>query len=173
MAKDTVLTEAQKEILGKVISKAGASTFALCTNEEQEAKLKNWRNVKKQLNGRQPAPEQEKELNDFAKEIKTIYEAAVYCPYCGKKAKVEGEANLVGKDTISFSCDCEGAKNEVKEKLDIEAKQKELDDKFYNIQVAASNAAIRKYREHYKDIIEFRKKAFEKLDNDILNAPEL
>lgn len=173
MAKDTILTDAQKEILGKVISKAGASTFALCTNEEQEAKLKNWRNIKKQLNGRQPAPEQEKELTDFAKEIKTIYEDATYCPYCGKKAKVEGEAVLADKDTFAFSCDCEGSKNEVKEKLDIEAKQKELDDKFYNIQVAATNAAIRKYKEHYKDIIEFRKKAFEKLDNDILNAPEL
>lgn len=173
MAKDTILTDAQKELLGKVIAKSGASTFALCINEDQEAKLRNWRNVKKQLNGRQPAPEQEKELTDFAKEIKTIYEDAVYCPYCGKKAKVEGEAVLVGKDSITFSCDCEGAKKEVKEKTEIEAKQKELDDQYYNIQVAATNAAIRKYKEHYKDIIEFRKKAFEKLDNDILNAPEL
>lgn len=167
------LTDAQKQILSKVISKDSSSTFTLCVNEEQEAQLENWRSIKRQLNGKQVAPEQMEEINKVKDTILAIYKTSVYCPYCNKLAKVEGDVDLLDKDKVSFSCDCEGATKEKTEKENIKKSREELDSKFFDIQVAATNAAIKTYKEHYKDVIEFRKQAFAKLDDDILNAPEL
>lgn len=173
MAEEKKLTDAQKQILSKVISKEDSSTFTLCVNEEQEAQLNNWREIKRQLQGKKPAPEQEEELNKVKETILNIYKTSVYCPYCNKLAEVEGDVELLSKDKVAFSCTCDGAKKEKEEKENIKKSREELDKKFFDVQVTATNAAIKTYKEHYKDVMEFRKQAFERLDNDILNAPEL
>lgn len=173
MADEKKLTDAQKQILSKVISKEDSSTFTLCVNEEQEAQLQNWRNIKRQLQGKQPAADQIEDLNKVKDTILGIYKSSVYCPYCGKLAEVTGDVDLLEKDKVAFSCSCEGATKEKEEKEAIKKSRDELDKKFFDIQVAATNSAIKTYKEHYKEVMEFRKQAFEKLDNDILNAPEL
>lgn len=167
------LTDAQKQILSKVISKDDSSTFTLCVNEEQEAQLDNWRSIKRQLKGKQVAPDQMEDLNKVKDTVLAIYKTSVYCPYCGKLAEVTGDVDLLDKDKVSFSCSCEGATKEKEEKENIKKTKEELDTKFFDLQVAATNAAIKTYKEHYKDVIEFRKKAFAKLDEDIMSAPEL
>lgn len=171
--EEKALTSAQKQILSKVISKADSSTFTLCVNEEQEAQLDLWRRLKNQLKDRQLNPDDAHEVDKVKDTVLGIYKSAVYCPYCGKLAQVDGDVELLDADKISFSCSCEGATKEKESKIEINKQQKELDAKFFDIQVAATNKAIETYKQHYKDIIEFRRQAFEKLDADILNAPSL
>lgn len=171
--EEKALTSAQKQILSKVISKADSSTFTLCVNEEQEAQLDLWRRLKNQFKDKQLSPQDEAEIDKVKDAVIEIYKSAVYCPYCGKLAEVSGDLDFKGNDSVSFSCSCEDAVKEKESKIEINEQHKKLDEKFFDIQVAATNKAIETYKKHYKDIIEFRRKAFEKLDDEILNAPSL
>ena len=65
------------------------------------------------------------------------------------------------------------SKKELADKQAIEAQQAALDKECYETQIAATNKAMKLYKEKYKDIVEFRRKAFENLDNDIMNAADL
>ncbi len=162
------LTEAQKMILSKVIAKRDASTFVLCVNEEQEAKIEEYKKLIKRIQGQQLNKEQQEALDKLKNEILGIHGSSVYCAHCHKLAKVEGDL-----DALKYSCDCEDAKKELSTKQAIEAQQAALDKEFYDCQIASTNEAIKLYKEKYADVIDFRKKAFEKLDNDIMNAAEL
>lgn len=160
-----VLTEAQKLILSKVISRRDSSTFVLAVNEEEEAKINEYRNLMKQIQGKQLTDEQQKVVDNLKKDVLNIHKNKVLCAHCKNVAKVEGDI-----DALKYSCDCDGAKAEVSTKESIEAQHAALDKEFYDVQIAATNKAIALYKEKYKDVIEARKKAFEKLDSDILNA---
>lgn len=162
------LSQAQKLILNKIISKRDSSTFVLAINEEDEAKINEYKNILKQINGRKLADDQQKVVDDLKKEVLEIHKNKTLCAHCGKQAKVEGEL-----ENLQYSCDCDSAKAEVSSKKAIEAQHTALDKEFYDVQVAATNKAIALYKEKYKDVIEARKKAFEKLDDDILNAPAI
>ena len=142
------LTAAQKLILSKVIAKRDNSTFVLCVNEDQEAQIEEYRRIAKQINGRQLTPEQNEEVTKMKQDIFNIH-------------------------NMQLSCECEGAKKELADKQAIEAQQAALDKEFYETQIAATNKAMKLYKEKYKDIVEFRRKAFENLDNDIMNAASL
>ncbi len=162
------LTEAQKLILSKVIAKRDTSTFVLCVNEEQEATIEEYKKIAKRIQGQQLNEEQKEALSKMQNDVLGIHASSVYCAHCHKLAKVEGPV-----DNMTYSCDCEEAKNEKATKDSLEAQHAALDKEFYDTQVAATNKAIDLYKEKYKDVIEFRKKAFEKLDDDILNAAAL
>ena len=162
------LTTAQKLILSKVIAKRDNSTFVLCVNEDQEAQIEEYRRVVKQLGGRQLSPEQDEQVTKMKQEVFNIHAENIYCPHCKQLAIVKGDI-----DDIQLSCECEGAKKELSDKQAIEAQQAALDKDFYTVQVSATNAAMGLYKEKYKDIVEFRRKAFENLDNDIMNASSL
>lgn len=162
------LTEAQKLILSKVIAKRDASTFVLCVNEEQEAQIEEYKKLAKRIQGQQLSPEQTEALNKMKNDILGIHSSSVFCAHCKKLAKVEGDL-----ENLKYFCDCDDAKKEVAAKASIEAQQAALDKEFYDTQIAATNKAISLYKEKYSDVIEFRKKAFEKLDNDIMNAAAL
>ena len=162
------LTTAQKLILSKVIAKRDNSTFVLCVNEDQEAQIEEYRRVVKQLGGRQLSPEQDEQVTKMKQELFNIHAENIYCPHCKQLAIVKGDI-----DDIQLSCECEGAKKELSDKQAIEAQQAALDKDFYTVQVSATNAAMGLYKEKYKDIVEFRRKAFENLDNDIMNASSL
>lgn len=162
------LTDAQKLILKNVIAKRDASTFLLCVNEEQEAKIEEYKKLAKRINGQQLNAEQQEAIDKLKNEILGIYSSSVYCAHCHKLAKVEGDL-----DALKYSCDCEDSKKELATKQSIEAQYAALDKEFYDTQVAATNKAIKLYKEKYTDVINFRKQAFEKLDNDIMNAAEL
>ena len=162
------LTTAQKLILSKVIAKRDNSTFVLCVNEDQEAQIEEYRRVVTQIGGRQLSPEQNEQVTKMKQDVFNIHAENVYCPHCKQLAIVKGDI-----DNIELSCECEGAKKELADKQAIEAQQAVLDKDFYAIQVAATNAAMGLYKEKYKDIVEFRRKAFENLDNDIMNAANL
>lgn len=162
------LTTAQKLILSKVIAKRDNSTFVLCVNEDQEAQIEEYRRVVKQIGGRQLSPEQNEQVTKMKQDVFNIHAENVYCPHCKQLAIVKGDI-----DDIQLSCECEGAKKELADKQAIEAQQAALDKDFYAIQIASTNAAMALYKEKYKDIVEFRRKAFENLDNDIMNAANL
>lgn len=162
------LTEAQKMILSKVIAKRDASTFVLCVNEEQEAQIEEYKKLAKRIQGQQLNPEQQEAIDKMKNDILGIHASSVYCAHCHKLAKIEGSL-----DDIKYSCDCQEAKDELATKESIEAQQAALDKEFYDTQIKATNKAIGLYKEKYADVIEFRKKAFEKLDNDIMSAAEL
>lgn len=165
-----VLSDAQRLILSKIVTSKDTSTFVLCINEEQEAQLENWKLIKRNIKEKKIDPQkEEEELKKVRNLVYNIYKTSTYCPYCGQLAKVDNPS----EDNYIFSCDCEGSKNEKIEKEGILNSKKELDEKFYNVQIKATNLAMKLYKEHYKDIVEFRKNAFEKLDNDIMNAPDL
>lgn len=166
--KKEKLTAAQKLILSKIIAKRDNSTFVLCVNEDQEAQIEEYRRIAKQINGRQLTPEQNEEVTKMKQDVFNIHAENVYCPHCGKLAIVKGDI-----DNMQLSCECEGAKNELADKQAIEAQQAALDKEFYETQIAATNKAMNLYKEKYKDIVEFRRKAFENLDNDIMNAASL
>lgn len=162
------LTTAQKLILSKVIAKRDNSTFILCVNEDQEAQIEEYRRVVKQISGRQLTPEQNEQVTKMKQDVFNIHAENIYCPHCKQLAIVKGDI-----EDIQLSCECEGAKKELADKQAIEAQQAALDKDFYAVQIAATNAAIDLYKEKYKDIVEYRKKAFENLDNDIMNAASL
>ena len=162
------LTAAQKMILSKVIAKRDNSTFVLCVNEDQEAAIEDYRKVVKNIGGRQLAPDQQEAFTKLKQDIFNIHAENTYCAHCKKLAVVKGDI-----DKMELSCDCEGAKKELADKKAIEAQQAALDKEFYETQIAATNKAMALYKEKYADIVEFRKKAFEKLDNDVLNAATL
>lgn len=159
------LTEAQKMILNKIIAKRDNSTFVLCVNEEQEAVLDEYRKLVKQIEGRQLNEDQQKALDEMKNNVLGIYNSNVYCAHCHNLGKLTSDI-----DKLDFKCECKEAQDEINSKKSIEAQQAALDKEFYDIQVAATNKAISLYKEKYKDVIEFRKKAFEKLDSDIMNA---
>lgn len=162
------LTTAQKLILSKVIAKRDNSTFVLCVNEDQEAQIEEYRRVVKQIGGRQLTPEQDEQVTKMKQDVFNIHAENIYCPHCKQLAIVKGDI-----EDIQLSCECEGAKKELADKQAIEAQQAALDKDFYAVQVAATNAAMGLYKEKYKDIVEFRRKAFENLDNDIMSAASL
>lgn len=162
------LTEAQKAILSKVISKRNSSTFVLCVNEEQEANIEELKKAEQAVAGKQLNDSQQKALDELRTAVLDIHKNNVYCAHCGKLAKVEGDLK-----NLEYTCDCEGAQHEQDMKKTIEAQHAALDKEFYDLQISATNKAIKLYKEHYKDVIEFRKKAFQRLDDDILGAPEL
>lgn len=162
------LTTAQRLILSKVIAKRDNSTFVLCMNEDEEAQVEEYRRVVKQIGGRQLSPEQNEQITKMKQDVFNIHAENVYCPHCKQLAVVKGDI-----DNMQLSCECEGAKKELADKQAIEAQQAALDKDFYEVQILATNAAIGLYKEKYKDIVEYRKKAFENLDNDIMNAANL
>lgn len=162
------LTDAQKLILSKVISRRNSSTFVLAINEEDEAKINEYRNILQKVQGQKLDDEQQKALDKLKDEVLEIHKNKTLCAHCKQPAKVEGDIT-----NITYSCDCEDAKKEKADKESIEAQHAVLDKEFYDLQIAATNKAIELYKEKYKDVIEARKKAFEILDNDILNAAEL
>lgn len=162
------LTTAQKLILSKVIAKRDNSTFVLCMNEDEEAQVEEYRRVVKQIGGRQLSPEQNEQITKMKQDVFNIHAENVYCPHCKQLAVVKGDI-----DNMQLSCECEGAKKELADKQAIEAQQAALDKDFYEVQILATNAAIDLYKEKYKDIVEYRRKAFENLDNDIMNAANL
>ena len=163
-----VLSEAQKMILSKVIARRDASTFVLCVNEEQEAQIEEYKKLVNRIKGQQLTTEQQEAFDKMKNDILGIHSSSVFCAHCKKLAKVEGDL-----DSLKYSCDCEAAKKELSDKQAIEAQQAALDKEFYEVQIAATNKAIGLYKEKYQDVIDFRKKAFEKLDNDIMNAATL
>lgn len=162
------LSEAQKSILSKVISKRDSSTFVLCINEEQEAAIEELKHAEQALVNKQLTDDQTKALNELRDNVLDIHKHNIYCAHCGKLAKVDGDLK-----NLSYTCDCDDSKKELDTKKSIEAQHAALDKEFYDTQIAATNKAIKLYKEHYKDVIEFRKKAFQRLDDDILNAAEL
>lgn len=159
------LTEAQKMILNKVVAKRDNSTFVICVNEEQEAILDEYKKLVKRIQGQQLSEEQQKALDEMKNNVLGIYNSSVYCAHCHNLGKLVGDI-----DNLDFECSCKDAQDEIASKKSIEAQQAALDKEFYDIQVAATNKAMALYKAKYKDVVEYRKKAFEKLDNDIMNA---
>ena len=158
------LTEGQRSILDKVIARKDSSTGVLCTDDEQDARLRLLNAyITKHANEKDS-----KTFQDAEKEVFEIYKNNLYDVYSGKLMKVEGSL-----EKMTWTSEDEGAKKEIADKAAIEGQKKALEKELYKIQTAATNKAIAIYKEHYKDIVARRQKAFEEMDNSIFNAKEL
>ena len=104
------------------------------------------------------------EFKKVEEELFKIYQENTYCAHCGKKAIVSGSLK-----ELKLSCDCDGAKSEITDKLAIKEEIKKLDDRFFEVQKAAINKAFGVYKIHYAENVKKRDEELKKFDEEIMN----
>lgn len=162
MSDSQNLSDAQRMILDKMISKKNSSTFVLLINDEQEAELQYCQAI---LKNKQASEEDVKKAKD---KIEELYKAHLTCVHCGNVANVKVEDNK-----IDFACECKDAKKEVADKEAIIAQEKALENDFYMIQIAATNKGISLYKQNYMQFVKDREATWKKIDEEIMGAAAL
>lgn len=148
---------AQRKMIDAVFTKENGVTIIDCSDEETRTKVRNLEIKFKQAG----TPELEKEIME-------IYNKNLYCAHCHKPVTVTGSLN-----DLQWSCDCEGAKTEIKEKEEILKRRVALDEEFLGVQKKAINSAFVIFREKYAEAIAKRNEDLKKFDDEILGNSDI
>lgn len=162
--EQTSYSKFQSLVLDKILSQKESSTTVLCADDTVTAQM---RNFERYLNDKRNDSTSE-EFKKVEEELFKIYQENTYCAHCGKKAIVSGSLK-----ELKLSCDCDGAKSEITDKLAIKEESKKLDDRFFEVQKAAINKAFGVYKIHYAENVKKRDEELKKFDEEIMNIASI